>query len=151
MNEITFIRKIDDLGRIVIPKELRGKLKLSENENILLKLTENKIEIQKYSYINNYQELINDLLNVFYEIYKIPIRLLDDRKVIIEQGNFQDSDSTTKENILLNSTIIGSLEIYNNDKNDTNIKKICKLLSKIIETSISSSWFYNNYMIDYLY
>lgn len=139
MNEITFIRKIDDLGRIVIPKELRGKLKLSENENILLKLTENKIEIQKYSYINNYQELINDLLNVFYEIYKIPIRLLDDRKVIIEQGNFQDSDSTTKENILLNSTIIGSLEIYNNDKNDTNIKKICKLLSKIIETSISSS------------
>lgn len=138
MNEITFIRKIDDLGRIVIPKELRGKLKLSENENILLKLTENKIEIQKYSYINNYQELINDLLNVFYEIYKIPIRLLDDRKVIIEQGNFQNSDSTIKENILLNSTIIGSLEIYNNDKNDTNIKKICKLLSKIIETSITS-------------
>ena len=38
MNGITFIRKIDDLGRIVIPKELRGKLKLSENENILLKL-----------------------------------------------------------------------------------------------------------------
>lgn len=151
MNEITFIRKIDDLGRIVIPKELRGKLKLSENENILLKLTENKIEIQKYSYINNYQELINDLLNVFYEIYKIPIRLLDDRKVIIEQGNFQNSDSTIKENILLNSTIIGSLEIYNNDKNDTNIKKICKLLSKIIETSITSGWFYNNYMIDYLY
>ena len=37
MNGITFIRKIDDLGRIVIPKELRGKLKLSENENILLK------------------------------------------------------------------------------------------------------------------
>ena len=48
MNGITFIRKIDDLGRIVIPKELRGKLKLSENENILLKLTDNKIEIQKY-------------------------------------------------------------------------------------------------------
>ena len=47
MNGIPFIRKIDDLGRIVIPKELRGKLKLSENENILLKLTDNKIEIQK--------------------------------------------------------------------------------------------------------
>lgn len=138
MNEITFIRKIDDLGRIVIPKELRGKLKLSENENILLKLTENKIEIQKYSYINNYQELINNLLNVFYEIYKTPVRLLDNRKVIIEQGDFQNSDNTIKENILLNSTIIGSLEIYNNDKNDTNIKKICKLLSKIIETSITS-------------
>ena len=62
MNGITFIRKIDDLGRIVIPKELRGKLKLSENENILLKLTDNKIEIQKYSYINNYQALINGII-----------------------------------------------------------------------------------------
>ena len=65
MNGITFIRKIDDLGRIVIPKELRGKLKLSENENILLKLTDNKIEIQKYSYINNYQALINGIINAF--------------------------------------------------------------------------------------
>ena len=64
MNGITFIRKIDDLGRIVIPKELRGKLKLSENENILLKLTDNKIEIQKYSYINNYQALINGIISM---------------------------------------------------------------------------------------
>ena len=64
MNGITFIRKIDDLGRIVIPKELRGKLKLSENENILLKLTDNKIEIQKYSYINNYQALINGIIYI---------------------------------------------------------------------------------------
>ena len=83
MNGITFIRKIDDLGRIVIPKELRGKLKLSENENILLKLTDNKIEIQKYSYINNYQSLINVIIKAFYEIYKIPIKLTDNHKTII--------------------------------------------------------------------
>ena len=100
MNGITFIRKIDDLGRIVIPKELRGKLKLSENENILLKLTDNKIEIQKYSYINNYQALINGIINAFYEIYKIPIKLTDNNKTIIEVGNVNGTNETIGENIL---------------------------------------------------
>ena len=148
MNGITFIRKIDDLGRIVIPKELRGKLKLSENENILLKLTDNKIEIQKYSYINNYQALINGIINAFYEIYKIPIKLTDNNKTIIEVGNINGTNETIGENILFNSTIIGTLSIYSESENQQDTKKLCKLISKIIETSITSSWFSVNNMID---
>ena len=148
MNEITFIRKIDDLGRIVIPKELRGKLKLSENENILLKLTDNKIEIQKYSYINNYQSLINGIINVFYEIYKLPIKLTDNNKTIIEVGNINETKETISENIIFNSTIIGILTLSSTAENPQDIKKLCKLLSKIIETSITSSWFSTNNMLD---
>ncbi len=148
MNGITFIRKIDDLGRIVIPKELRGKLKLSENENILLKLTDNKIEIQKYSYINNYQALINGIINAFYEIYKIPIKLTDNNKTIIEVGNVNGTKEIIGENILFNSTIIGTLSIYSESENQQDTKKLCKLISKIIETSITSSWFSVNNMID---
>ena len=139
MNGITFIRKIDDLGRIVIPKELRGKLKLSENENILLKLTDNKIEIQKYSYINNYQSMINGIINAFYEIYKLPIKLTDNNKTIIEAGIINETKETIIENILFNSTIIGTLTIYKDRENQQDTKKLCKLLSKIIEISIISS------------
>lgn len=139
MNGITFIRKIDDLGRIVIPKELRGKLKLSENENILLKLTDNKIEIQKYSYINNYQTLINNIINTFYEIYKLPIDLFDNNKTIIKLGSDNQNNNIISENILFNSTIIGTLRIYYANENPQEAKKLCKLLSKTIETSITSS------------
>lgn len=138
MNENTFIRKIDDLGRIVIPKELRGKLKLSENENILLKLTDNKIEIQKYSYINNYQNLINSIINTFYEIYKLSLELSDNNKTIIKVGTNQN-DNKVSENILLNSTIIGTLTIYPTNESTQEIQKLCKLLTRIIETSITSS------------
>ena len=120
-------------------KELRGKLKLSENENILLKLTDNKIEIQKYSYINNYQALINGIINAFYEIYKIPIKLTDNNKTIIEVGNVNGTKETIGENILFNSTIIGTLSIYSESENQQDTKKLCKLISKIIETSITSS------------
>ena len=139
MNGITFIRKIDDLGRIVIPKELRGKLKLSENENILLKLTDNKIEIQKYSYINNYQTLINNIINIFYEIYKLPIKLTDNNKTIIKLGSDNKNNNIISENILFNSTIIGTVTLYSVNENPQETKKLCKLLSKIIETSITSS------------
>lgn len=148
MNGITFIRKIDNLGRIVIPKELRGKLKLSENENILLKLTDNKIEIQKYSYINNYQSMINGIINALYEIYKLPIKLTDNNKTIIEAGIINETKETISENILFNSTIIGTLTIYRDRENQQDTKKLCKLLSKIIETSITSSWFSTNIMLD---
>lgn len=148
MNGITFIRKIDDLGRIVIPKELRGKLKLSENENILLKLTDNKIEIQKYSYINNYQSMINGIINAFYEIYKLPIKLTDNNKTIIEAGIINETKETIIENILFTSTIIGTLTIYKDRENQQDTKKLCKLLSKIIEISIISSWFSLNIMLD---
>lgn len=148
MNGITFIRKIDDLGRIVIPKELRGKLKLSENENILLKLTDNKIEIQKYSYINNYQTLINNIINIFYEIYKLPIKLTDNNKTIIKLGSDNKNNNIISENILFNSTIIGTVTLYSVNENPQETKKLCKLLSKIIETSITSSWFYKNNMLD---
>ena len=139
MKSTGIIRRIDELGRIVIPKELRGKLKLSENENILLKLTDNKIEIQKYSYINNYQLLINGIINVFYEIYKLPIRLSDNDKIIIEVGSTNETKEKISENINFNSTIIGTLIIYSAPENHQDTKKICKLLSKIIEISITSS------------
>ena len=148
MKSTGIIRRIDELGRIVIPKELRGKLKLSENENILLKLTDNKIEIQKYSYINNYQLLINGIINVFYEIYKLPIRLSDNDKIIIEVGSTNETKEKISENINFNSTIIGTLIIYSAPENHQYTKKICKLLSKIIEISITSSWFSTNIMLD---
>ena len=58
-----------------------------EKETIINEITDNKIEIQKYSYINNYQALINGIINAFYEIYKIPIKLTDNNKTIIEIHN----------------------------------------------------------------
>jgi len=40
-------RHIDDLGRIVIPKEMRDKLNFDKNEIVNISLFENHIEITK--------------------------------------------------------------------------------------------------------
>ena len=42
MKQNGYIRKIDELGRIVIPKEVRKKLGIQDNENIFLEIGVNK-------------------------------------------------------------------------------------------------------------
>ena len=43
------VRKTDELGRIVIPKEMRENLGITENTQIDISLKDNKIILEKYS------------------------------------------------------------------------------------------------------
>ena len=43
MSELYINKKIDSLGRIVIPKEIRKKLRILENENIDISLDNDTI------------------------------------------------------------------------------------------------------------
>lgn len=47
MDKSHFIRKIDELGRIVIPIELRKLLDIQERDSLGISLTENGIFIKK--------------------------------------------------------------------------------------------------------
>ncbi|CEN77562.1 AbrB/MazE/SpoVT family DNA-binding domain-containing protein [Paraclostridium sordellii] len=40
-------RTVDNLGRIVVPKEMRDKLQFKENQVVSIKLFENHIQIEK--------------------------------------------------------------------------------------------------------
>ena len=40
-------RTIDDLGRVVIPKEMRSKLQFKKNQKVNIKLFKNYIQIEK--------------------------------------------------------------------------------------------------------
>lgn len=45
---VMIIRKIDPLGRIVLPKEIRDKLGMEVNSEIAINQKGNKIELYKY-------------------------------------------------------------------------------------------------------
>lgn len=51
-------RKIDDLGRLVIPKEMRNKLGIKDNDPVNIECIENKIIITNPIEID-YKEVIN--------------------------------------------------------------------------------------------
>lgn len=48
MKNLGIVRKLDELGRIVIPKELRDKYELEEGTEIEIYTEENKIILQKH-------------------------------------------------------------------------------------------------------
>ena len=131
-----YIRKIDELGRIVIPKEVRNKLKIQDNESILISLDDNKINISKYSYLNNYNKFINELCNQLTEIFKLEISISDREKVIFSNIT-EKTTNEYHEDIIKDSTIIGDVTIYS--KTNEDISKLTKFISRIITIFLTTS------------
>lgn len=55
------IRRIDDLGRVVIPKEIRRTMKIREGDPLIISTTENGVLFEKYD-VN--ADITNSLKNV---------------------------------------------------------------------------------------
>lgn len=72
MKNIGITRRIDDLGRLVIPKEIRKNLKIRDNDQIEINVIDNKIVLNKY---NNMEKdvVINKLLNSLKKVLKCSI------------------------------------------------------------------------------
>jgi len=48
MKKVSFVRKIDKLGRIMIPKKIRNILNFSENESLEIILEKEKLVLKKH-------------------------------------------------------------------------------------------------------
>ena len=53
MNDTGITRKIDELGRIVIPKEIRRTLGIKDGENMQIFVDQNLICLKKYSFFSS--------------------------------------------------------------------------------------------------
>ena len=89
MKSTGIVRKIDDLGRIVIPKEIRKSLNIENNDDIEIFTEEDKIILKKYSYLYNYKEDSNKLLNDLNGIVDANIYITD-KDMVISHGNLEN-------------------------------------------------------------
>ena len=88
MKATGIIRRIDELGRIVIPKEIRKKLKINEGENIEIYIDEEeKIILKKFSNIKSIKDFVQTFIESIYTSYKYNIIITDTDKVIAVVGN----------------------------------------------------------------
>lgn len=65
------VRRIDDLGRIVIPKEIRKTLRLKNGENLEIFVDEQEnIILKKYSQIDKLKEFAGQITEAIYNVTK---------------------------------------------------------------------------------
>lgn len=128
-----YIRKIDELGRIVIPKEIRNKLKIKDNENIEIISDTDSIRIKKFSYISNYKIFIKDLCELVNEIYKLELTIYDNDEIIFT-NNSSESEIFLTENIIKDSIVVGKILIYDNS---INTRLLIKFIARLISLLIS--------------
>lgn len=75
-------RRIDELGRIVVPKEIRYNLGIRDGEQLEILVENSEIKIRKYSQIENIGEYSEKIANIFSDICNVNIIISDREKVI---------------------------------------------------------------------
>lgn len=84
MNNTTgVVRKIDDLGRIVIPKEIRKILRIKNNEPLEISVNDEQIILKKYSTMKDYLYIIKSIIKSLSFSFESNI-LITDRDVVID-------------------------------------------------------------------
>ena len=81
------VRRIDDLGRIVIPKEIRRTLRIRDGESLEIFVEDEMIALKKYSSMNDLNDICRDLVNTINQTLSKNVLITDRDKVISISGN----------------------------------------------------------------
>lgn len=82
MKSTGITRRIDELGRIVIPKEIRKNLRLKDGESLEIFINNEDIVLKKFSKMGDMGEVFNDYVNIVNSLTGSTILITDTEKVI---------------------------------------------------------------------
>lgn len=83
------VRRIDELGRIVIPKEIRKNLRIRNGDNLEIIVDGENIVLKKYSQIENAIDMASMYAESFYQVLKYNVIITDTDKVVAAAGNLR--------------------------------------------------------------
>lgn len=120
------IKRIDDLGRIVIPKDIRKRLSIKTNDTLEIGMDGDKIVLNKRIAIKEYNDYVKTLLTILTNYSGIKFL------------------ATNREDVIFNNTDIGQFEVkkyinmslYEMDKIKDEICSGCDIRSVIIDSNV---------------
>ena len=87
MKETGIVRKLDNLGRLVIPKEIRRCMRIKEGSPIEFGLLPSgEIVLCKYSLVNQISDYADDFCEILGTLFDCVVMIGDRDKVIACQG-----------------------------------------------------------------
>ena len=158
-------RKIDELGRIVLPKEIRKSLNINTGDDFQIFVNEDKIILQRFLKLKNKEKEILKLIDSYLKVYNYKIymiignkdittntkivenlsNIIQERKLYIQENiqKFQILESIVEEGrlvinpIVKDSDILGTIVIISNNKINELIDS-AKIISSLIKDIIDS-------------
>ena len=89
MKSTGMVRRVDSLGRIVIPKEIRKVLKIKENEQVEINVFNDQIVLNRYSELGEYDIAIVNFINSVKEIYDKDILVTNLNSFVLTTFDFK--------------------------------------------------------------
>lgn len=138
MKTTGMVRRVDSLGRIVIPKEIRKVLKIKENEQVEINVSNDQIVLNRYSELNEYDESINNLIDIIEDIFDKNIIITNLSSIALTSSKYKElvnlELSSFLNNILEERKDIEENKLSNlsisNESNDINCSFIIKTIIK---------------------
>lgn len=145
MKSTGITRRIDDLGRIVIPKEIRKNLKIKENEVLEIFINNDEIILKKFSRFNDSEKVLSDYIKVINDMTGNDVIITDRDKVILSSKRLEEkllnkklseyvSDLIENRSIFLSNDMKG-IEVIDNEK----IKQNYYFIPFIIDSDVVGS------------
>lgn len=167
MKDINFVKNIDNLGRIVIPMDIRRKLKINTGDILSITCNDKNILLTKYSNLDNNYKVIEIIKN-FIEIFNVKIIFTNKNNVIfsniVDIGDTLDKEFLSLVNnaaslkaknmsfvfgtnkvsgiynvvpIVTNEGVEGSIVVF--DDNQDNAYNIGVLISRLLQLELNIS------------
>ena len=89
MKTTGIIRRIDDLGRIVIPKELRKTLRIKNGDSLEIFVEGDDIILKKYSPMESIEDAAVKYVDSFSKVIKHSVIVTDKDRVIAASGSLK--------------------------------------------------------------
>jgi AbrB family looped-hinge helix DNA binding protein len=85
------IRKIDELGRIVLPKEIRKSLNINTGDDFQITIENNRIVLNKFEKLKNIEQEILKIIKSFISVYPYKIYLIIGNEEITNKQKVNDN------------------------------------------------------------
>ncbi len=89
MKSTGVVRRVDDLGRIVIPKEIRRTLRIRDGESLEIFVDREMIALKKFSKMTNIEEISKQLADIIHSTIQKNILIADRDRFVAVSGNLK--------------------------------------------------------------